>query len=175
MNFVPSLRGNPRVVLLASMPLAGCLTLSDFDLDRPVPEQALVGSTVRAPLPPAFPLALSLDLSTNLARYPRGVEVKLDTLTLTITDAKRPAGDADDFAFVDTLRVYVTGSTLPRVEIAHARQHGATQTLEFGVADDLDLAPYVREATKVDAVGSGTLPSDDISFDGRIVFRVHPM
>ncbi|MBL0212596.1 MAG: hypothetical protein IPQ07_01790 [Myxococcales bacterium] len=164
-------------IVLVSSFAPGCLTASDFDLARPVPEQALVGSTVPVPLPDAFPLSFSLDLSEALGHLPHAdlVEIKLAAFTLTVTSAKQPAGDVDNFAFLDTLRVYATGTTLPRVEIAHARAHGATPTLEFGVADDLDLTPYLFEATTINAIGTGMLPTDDISFDGTIVFHIHPM
>lgn len=166
-----------RALVPTSALLAGCVTFSDFDVPRAVPEQMVIGSPMPVPLPAAFPLALSLDLSEALAQYPRTsqVEVRLTSFTLAVTPTARPAGDVDDFAFVDTLRVYATGSTLPRIELAHALAHGASSTLEFGVAAELDLAPYIREHAQVDAEGTGTLPADDVSFDGRVVFRVHPM
>ena len=164
-------------IVLVSLFAPGCLTASDFDLARPVPEQALAGSSIPVPLPDAVPRSVSLDLADALGHLPKAdlVEIKLAAFTLNVTSARQPVGDVDNFAFLDTLRVYATGTTLPRVEIAHARAHGATPTLEFGVADDLDLTPYLFEATQITAIGIGMLPSDDVSFDGTIVFHVHPM
>jgi hypothetical protein len=169
-----------KVLLLACVPLAGCLTFSDFDLGRTVPEQTLQGSPVPAPLQSAFPFAMDLDLSANIAKFEtkRQVQVTLASLELSVTPSAMPAGDSDDFGFIDELHVFISSSTegseLPRIEIAHATNPGAVPTIEFAVDSTIDLKPYISEMAKVDAVGRGTVPSDDISFDGRGVVTVHP-
>lgn len=170
-----------KALVLACVPLAGCLTFSDFDLGRDVPEQMLLGSPVPAPLQSAFPFAMDLDLSEHLAKFEtkRPLQVLLASLELTTTATSEPAGDHDDFGFITELHVFISsstaGSTLPRVEIAHATKPGPVTTIEFAVDSTIDLKPYVSELAKVDAVGSGTAPSDDISFDGRGVVTVHPI
>ncbi len=170
-----------KAVVLACVPLAGCLTFSDFDLGRAVPEQTLMGSPVRAPLQSAFPFAMDLDLSEHLAKFDgrRPVQVLLASLELTVTATATPAGDVDDFGFIDELHVFISssreGTALPRVEIAHAKHRGPVSTIPFAVEPTIDLKPYVSELAKVDAVVSGTVPSDDISFDGRGVVTVHPL
>ena len=169
-----------KVLLLACVPLAGCLTFSDFDLGRAVPEQTLMGSPVPAPLQSAFPFAMDLDLSEHIAKFEtkRQVQVMLASLELSVTPSAMPAGDSDDFGFIDELHVFISSSTegtaLPRIEIAHATKPGAVPTIEFAVDSSIDLKPYISEMAKVDAVGSGMVPSDDISFDGRGVVTVHP-
>jgi hypothetical protein len=169
-----------KALVLACIPLAGCLTFSDFDLGRPVPEQTLMGSPVPAPLQSAFPFAMDLDLSEHIAKFEtkRQVQVMLASLELSVTETAQPAGDSDDFGFISELHVFISstteGSTLPRIEIAHAVAPGPVSTIEFTVDSTIDLKPYVSELAKVDAVGSGTVPSDDISFDGRGVVTVHP-
>ncbi len=169
-----------KVLLLACVPLAGCLTFSDFDLGRAVPEQTLMGSPVPAPLQSAFPFAMDLDLSEYIAKFEtkRQVQVRLASLELSVTPSAMPAGDSDDFGFIDDLHVFITSSTegtmLPRIEIAHATKPGAVETIDFAVDSSIDLKPYISEMAKVDAIGSGMAPSDDISFDGRGVVTVHP-
>lgn len=170
-----------KALVLACIPLAGCLTFSDFDLGRTVPEQTLMGSPVPAPLQSAFPFAMDLDLSEHIAKFEskRQVQVMLASLQLTVTPSSMPTGDSDNFGFIDELHVFISssteGSTLPRIEIAYAVEPGPVETIEFAVDSTLDLKPYVSEVAKVDAVGSGTVPSDDISFDGRGVVTVHPL
>ena len=169
-----------KALLLACVPLAGCLTFSDFDLGRTVPEQTLMGSPVPAPLQSAFPFAMDLDLSEHIAKFEtkRQVQVMLSSLELSVTQTAMPAGDSDSFGFIDELHVFIGSSTegtaLPRLEIAHATKPGAAPTIEFAVDSTIDLKPYISEMAKVDAVVSGTVPSDDISFDGRGVVTVHP-
>ncbi len=170
-----------KALVLACVPLAGCLTFSDFDLGRDVPEQTIEGSPVPAPLQSAFPFAMDLDLSEHLAKFEskRQVQVMLASLALSTTESAQPAGDHDDFGFISELHVFIgsstEGTTLPRVEIAHAVAPGPVTTIEFAVESTIDLKPYISEMAKVDAVGSGTVPSDDISFDGHGVVTVHPL
>ena len=169
-----------KVLLLACLPLAGCLTYSDFNLARAVPEQKLMGSPVHVPLQAAFPFAMDLDLSERIAKFEtkRQVQVTLASLELSVTPTAMPAGDTDDFGFIDELHVFISssteGTTLPRIEIAHVRKPGAVPTIAFAVDSSIDLKPYISEKAKVDAIGIGTVPSDDISFDGRGVVTVHP-
>lgn len=169
-----------KALLLACVPLAGCLTFSDFDLARPVPEQTLMGSPVPAPLQSAFPFAMDLDLSEHIAKFEtkRPVQVMLASLELSVTPSAMPSGDSDDFGFIDELQVFISssteGTTLPRIEIAYVTNPGAVPTIELAVDSTIDLKPYISEMAKVDAVGSGMVPNDDISFDGRGVVTVHP-
>lgn len=168
----------PWMCGLASM--VGC-GIADFDIDQPVPEQQVQGSGIPAPLAALFPLPLSLDLAAEIAKQTTGPidSVTLASLRLDITATSRPADDADDWAFVDDIRVFVkssqTGSTLPRVEIAHVTAPGPVVRLEFEIEGGVNLKPYVDQGSVVETEGRGSLPADDVSYDGVAVFTVHPL
>lgn len=165
---------------LAWLVLAGC-GITDFDITQPVPEQEVQGSGIPAPIAALFPLPLSLDLSAQIQRQTTGPidSVTLRSLELSITATRRPSGDDDTWEFVDEIRVFVRssvdGSSLPRVEIASVREPGAVSTLVFDVDTSVDLLPYVEEGSVVDSEASGTIPADDVSYDGEGVFTVHPL
>ena len=168
-----------RTSLLLAV-LAGC-GVTDFDLTQPVPEQFVRGSGIPAPIASLFPIPLDLDLSAEIQKQTTGPidSVTLSRLELEITDTDRPAGDTDTWDFVDEIHVFVRssadGSTLPRVEIASATAPGAVTTLTFDVDSSVDLKPYVDEGSVVDSEASGTVPQDDVSYDGEGVFTVHPL
>jgi hypothetical protein len=160
--------------------LAGC-GVADFDLSQPIAEQRVQGSPLPGPLAGLFPLALDLDIAQQIKQMETGPidSVTLSRLTLTMTATAMSPGDRDDWSFVDEIRVFVrssrSGSTLPRVEIASVTEPGATTTLEFDVASDLDLQPYIEEGSVVEGENSGRLPEDDVSYEGEGVFTVHPL
>ena len=166
-----------RVVCLAV--LAGC-GITDFDITQPVPEQEVQGSGIPAPIAALFPLPLSLDLSAEIQKQTTGPidSVTLSSLELAITSTRQPTGDADDWAFVDEIHVFVKssqdGSSLPRIEIASTSSPGAVTTMKFDV-EDVDLKPYIDEGSVVESEASGTVPTDDVSYDGEGVFTVHPL
>ena len=153
--------------------LAGC-GIADFDIDQPIPSQTIQGSGIPAPLAALFPLPLSLDLTAQIKARDTGPigGVTLSALSLTITSA-------GDWSFVDHVNVFVestkTGSTLPKVEIAHVMSPGAVKTMTFTVDGSVNLKPYVDEGGKVDSEGSGTAPSMDVTYDGQATFTVHPL
>lgn len=164
----------------ACVVLAGC-SITDFDISQPVPEQQVQGSGIPAPIAALFPLPLSLDLSAEIAKQTTGPidSVTLRSLELRITATNRPSGDDDTWEFVDEIRVFVRsradGSSLPRVEIASVTAPGAVTTMVFDVDDRIDIKPYVDEGSVVDSEASGTVPTDDVSYDGVGVFTVHPL
>ncbi len=142
-----------------------------------MPEQRVQGSGLPAPLATLFPLPLDLDLSAEIQEQTTGPidRVSLRTLTLTITDTARTGSDTDDWSFVEEIHVFVRGTTLPRVEIAAASNPGAVTTLAFTVDGSVNLQPYVAEGGVVESEGRGTLPADDVTYDGLAVFTVHPL
>jgi hypothetical protein len=160
--------------------VAGC-GITDFDVDQPVPEQQVMGSGIPAPLAALFSLPLSLDLSAKIEQQTTGPigSINLTSLTLDITKTDEPSGDSDDWSFVTDITVTVSssksGSTLPSVQIAHVENPGPVQTLTFVVDASVDLKPYVDEGATVDSSGHGTVPTDDVSYDGQGVFTVHPL
>jgi hypothetical protein len=166
--------------ILVVLACAGC-GIADFDLDQPIPEQHVQGSGIPGPLAALFPIPIQLDLSARIKEQTTGPidSVTLSSLTLSISATDRPSGDTDDWGFVDEIRVFVksskSGSSLPRTEIAHIVAPGAVQKLVFEIEDDVDLKPYVEEGSVVESEGKGTIPSDDVSYDGLAVFTVHPL
>jgi hypothetical protein len=159
--------------VLVSSQLAAC-GITDFDVSQPVPSQTVPGSPLPGPLAAVFPIPLSLDLSQQIKSMDTGPisSVTLSSLGLTITSA-------GDWSFVSEIDVYVSstksGSTLPRVEIAHVTSPGPTTSLSFDVDSSVDLNPYINEGSEVDGEGSGQAPAMDVTYDGQGVFTVHPV
>jgi hypothetical protein len=172
----------PRSLCIATfvLTLTGC-GIADFDLDQSIREQRVAGSGVPAPIAGLFPIPLSLDLGAAIKARETGPidSVTLSTLTLDITATDRPAGDSDDWSFLESVDVFVAstreGTTLPRRMIAHTGAPGAVTHIDFTVDGDVNLKPYVDEGAMVDSTASGTQPIDDVSFAGKAVFTVHPL
>jgi hypothetical protein len=158
----------------------GC-GIADFDVTQPVPEQMIQGSGLPAPLAALFPLPLSLDLEAKIKEQDTGPidSVTLASLELTITATSKPGTDADDWSFVTHVDVFVEstkqGSSLPKVKLATVDNPGAVQTMTFTIEPGVNLKPYVDEGSQVDSTGAGTIPSDDVSYNGAGVFTVHPL
>ena len=156
------------------MTIAGC-GIADFDVDQPVPAQTIQGSGLPAPLAAIFPLPLSLDISSKIKARDTGPidGVTLSSLTLNITSS------GGDWSFVNTIEVSVastkSGTALPKAKIASVSMPGAVRTLSFHVEGGVNLKPYIDEGSLVDSSGSGTQPSQSVSFDGKGVFTVHPL
>jgi hypothetical protein len=166
------------LVLLVS--LAGC-GVADFHIDQPIQEQRIQGSPLPGPLGALFPIPINLDISAQIAAMETGPidSITLSSLTLTITPTARPSGDTDDWSFLDKVDVLVSstrsGSTLPQVKIATVSAPGAVTELRFTVEKGVDIKPYVDEGSEVTGQSSGTAPPDDVSYDGKAVFTVHPL
>jgi hypothetical protein len=160
--------------------LAGC-GITDFDIEQPVFEQRVPGSPIPGPLQALFPLPLDLDLSEKIKELTTGPidSVNISSLELNITATAMTAGDQDDWSFVEQVHVFVksaqSGSSLPRVEIAHVANPGAVTTMKFVVESKVNLDPYVNEGSVIETTGSGTAPPDDVTYDGKAVFTVHPL
>ncbi len=168
------------LVLATCLAATGC-SIADFDIDQPVLEQRITGSPLPGPLAMLFPLPLSIDIAAKIKEMETGPidSVTIKSLSLTITPAGVASGDTDDWSFVDEIRVFVSsnmsGTTLPRVEIAHVTNPGAVQTMQFVVESSVDINPYVNEGSTVEGESTGTVPQDDVTYDGLAVFTVHPL
>jgi hypothetical protein len=154
--------------------LSGC-GIADFDVEQPVPAQTIQGSGIPAPLAAIFPLPLNLDLESKIKARETGPidSVTLSSLTLHITSS------GGNWSFVSSIDVFVestkSGTALPKVKIASVSMPGAVQTLSFNVEHGVNLKPYIDEGSQVDSAGSGTQPTQDVTFDGKGVFTVHPL
>jgi hypothetical protein len=153
---------------------AGC-GIADFDVEQPVPAQTIRGSGLPAPLAAIFPLPFNLDISSKIKAKDTGPidGVTLSSLTLAITSS------GGDWSFVTSIDVFVSstksGSALPRAKIASVSSPGAVRTLSFHVESGVNLKPYIDEGSQVDSAGMGTQPTQDVTFDGKGVFTVHPL
>jgi len=160
--------------LLVVVHLAAC-GITDFDLTQPVPSQSVPGSPLPGPLASVFPIPLDLDISQQIKSMDTGPisSVTLKSLTLMTTSS------GSDWSFVTEIDVYVSstksGSTLPRIEIAHVTSPGPTTQLSFDVDASVDLDPYINEGSEVDGQGSGQAPPMDVTYDGDGIFTVHPV
>jgi hypothetical protein len=157
-----------------AMTIAGC-GVADFDVEQPVQAQTIQGSGIPAPLAAIFPLPLDLDLESKIKAKDTGPidSVTLSSLTLHITSS------GGDWSFVTSVDVSVSstkaGTTLPKVKIASVSSPGAVQTLSFTVEHGVNLKPYIDEGSQIDSTGSGTQPTQSVTFDGKGVFTVHPL
>ena len=160
--------------------LGGC-SVTDFDIDQPILEQRIQGSPLPGPIAVLFPLPLSVDLAAKIKEMETGPidSVTIKSLTLTITPAAVASGDTDDWRFVEAIHVFVksnkSDTTLPRVEIAKVMNPGAVQSLKFEVESGIDINPYVNEGSTVEGESSGTVPEDDVTYNGEATFTVHPL
>jgi hypothetical protein len=151
--------------------------IADFDVEQPVPAQTIQGSGLPAPLAAIFPLPLNLDISSKIKAKDTGPidGVTLSSLTLDITSPS----SGGDWSFVTSIDVFVastrSGSTLPRAKIASVASPGAVRTLSFHVEAGVNLKPYIDEGSQVDSAGTGTQPTQSLTFDGKGVFTVHPL
>jgi hypothetical protein len=169
-------------MLRAFVPLVPCLVvaaagcgIADFDVDQSVPSQMIQGSGLPSPLAAIFPLPLSLDISSKIKAQDTGPidGVTLKSLALDITSS------GGDWSFVMSVDVFVSstksGSTLPRAKIASVSSPGAVRTLTFQVESSVNLKSYIDEGSQVDSSGTGTQPTQDVTYDGKAVFTVHPL
>ena len=165
---------------LACVLAAGC-GVTDFDIDQPVQEQMISGSPIPGPLQVLFPIPLNVDISAQIKAKDTGPidSVTLKSLTLSITKTDEPSGDSDDWGFVTSVDVFVSstksGSTLPKVKIAHVTSPGAVRDMKFELEGGVNLKPYIDEGSQVDGQSSGNAPPDDVSYDGVATFTVHPL
>jgi len=47
--------------------------------------------------------------------------------------------------------------------------------MTFDIKPGVNLKPYIDEGTKVVSRCTGVLPTNDVTFDGKAVFTVHPL
>jgi hypothetical protein len=160
--------------------LAGC-GVTDFDIDQPVVEQMVQGSPIPGPLQVLFPLPLNIDISAQIKAMHTGPidSVTLKALTLSITKTDEPSGDSDDWSFLTSVDVFVSstksGTTLPKVKIAHVASPGPVRDCKFALDGSVNLKPYIDEGSQVEGMSSGNAPPDDVSYDGLATFTVHPL
>lgn len=168
-------RSLPLLVASCAVVLSGCIT---FPIGVEISEQSVTGDPLAAasgmevPLELDFDGSMQLDESVDLAK-----NVRVLDLSLRITDTARDADDTDNFDFVSGVTVYVRPeseqSDLPEVIVATSlapEEDG--QLLPFEVDSEVDLTPYLEEGMRVRTEAIGTVPEDDVTFDGELLLGV---
>ena len=166
-----------RLLLLLAF---GC-GVADFDVEQEVPEQRIEGSPLPGLLSQFFDFPIEIQIQEQIEAMETGPidSIHLTSLVLDVTATAEPSGDSDDFSFVERIDIHIessqSGSSLPRVLVATVSSPGPTRRLDFDEVGGVNLLPYVNEGSVMTADGSGMAPPDDISYNGRAVFRVNPL
>jgi hypothetical protein len=116
------------------------------------------------------PLKLDFDLQAELESRDVGPAqaIYLERMRIVTTPTEQPAGDTDNFDFVEEVTVFVesnkSNSTLKKVQIAEIKMvpQSAT-TMEFKVDSSDNLKPYVEEGIRLTTQGKGDQPPDNVS------------
>jgi hypothetical protein len=159
---------------------SGCASIGDFDVERTIAEQRVQGNPLAGLLKNLFavPIPMDVDIKSETAARDTGPAraAHLSELALQITDSSTAAGDTDDFGFLDSVDVFVEstrqGTSLPRVLIARAAHIEAAERLDFDVVRTVDVLPYADEGSRFTSDVQGSVPPDDVSFDGHFTLRV---
>jgi hypothetical protein len=158
--------------------LSACSDVLAFDIDEPLAEQRITGSPLPNVLDDLFPAPISIDLRQELAARETGPidSIRLKSLELAITaTGERADSSPDDWSFLERCELFVEATGLSRVSVAIAARPGPTRTLVFQPVEGVNLQPYVDLGAQMSARTQGTVPRDDVTFDGLAVFTVYPL
>jgi hypothetical protein len=171
------------VLFTLSLVASGCGVL-DFDIEQPVPEQRIMSNLIGQLLGTLIPSPFALNINFEQETKARGTgPVKaagLKSLTFDITATAMQGTDMDDFDFVQSVDIYIEstrqGSTLQRVKIADLPgPPGAVKQMDLRTYPDVNLLPYINEGSRITSMASGMVPTDDVTFNGKIVVRVNTL
>lgn len=164
------------------MSAGGCGAL-DFDVQQGIPEQRVTGSLAGALfgtlIPSPFPLTIDLAQETKARGTGPVKAAGLKSLTFAITDTAS-AGSVHDFRFVQTVEIYIestkSGTTLTRQKIADLPSPPGNQTtLSLRTYPEINVLPYINEGSRITSMASGTVPPNDVTFNGQIVVHVNTL
>lgn len=166
----------PRLALALLVATAGC-GLVNFDVEQPIAEQQIAGSPLGGVLPQLFPQAFPITINVKSETDARGTgpatNAQLKSLTLFITPKDAPKANFD---FVNEIRVFVespSDKTLAKKEIATATAvRKGTTVLEFTIAPEVNLLPYINAGADISTTASGTQPSSRVTFAGNVVIKI---
>lgn len=172
----------PHRSLLASflaLSITGCFGgtgILSFPIERSIDEQLVQGSPLAAIFPFAIPMNVDLASETSARGTGPANHVYLRSLVLDVTSTAEPDGDTDDFDFLTSVDIFIestkAGSTLPRVRIAHISNVPRDAKHISFVSDRVDLIDYVNEGARLTSEADGSVPPDDVTFDGEIALSV---
>jgi hypothetical protein len=160
--------------------LTGCASISDFDVERTIAEQRVPGNVLAGVLGSLFavPIPMDVDIASETSARDTGPAkgAHLKELELVITKTAEGPSDEDDFGFLDVVDVFIEstreGTSLPRTRIAQAADITPETTLTFDVVSSVNVLPYADEGSRFVSEVSGSVPPDDVSFDGHFTLRV---
>jgi hypothetical protein len=173
-------RAVPGIVLAAIATLASCAGIGDFDVERSIAEQRVQGNPLAGVLSDLFavPIPMDVDIASETSARDTGPakSAHLRELSLRITATSEGPSDTDDFGFLDSVNVFIEstrqGSSLARVRIAQALGIAAGRVLSFDVVRSVDVLPYANEGSRFVSEVKGSVPRDDVTFDGGFTLRV---
>lgn len=172
---------------------SGCsdTTLGYFSVDETIPESTIQGIGLSQTLPLTL-ATIPMDVTSQDA-YQREdfdflTEVKLRSLTFSISDKSDMSehdtfedGNEDNFDFVSSLEIAIQADINgePRSEIIarlpadDPQIASGTRTLQL-TTTGVDILDYVEAENgyEITVSGSGTVPSDDVIFDGDARYRL---
>ena len=161
-----------------------CTGVGDFEVTRETAEVVIDGTN--NPLNNLLPikvipdLELEFDLDSELEKQnAKGARrVHLTGLVLRITDTRRPAGDEDDFDFLDRIEFYVSSvdESLPERLLASMDPvPSGREEIELDTDAELDLKPYAEAGIILTTKGKGSVPPDDVSVIGVVTIEVETL
>ncbi len=149
-----------------------------YDVSEDLPEQKVQGSPLGGLLGGFFAnnMPITIDVSEQLAKHDTSL-IHSATLKSLRFDATPPTMPSGNFDFVDVIHISVdapSNTALPRVEIANLDPVPTSETtIELHVVKGVDLLPYIRAGAQISATASGTAPTQDFTFTGRVVITIH--
>lgn len=152
----------------------GCTEFGSFKFTSESNVQTIQGTS----LPVSGPLgdlAFNFNLEQELEK--RDVKaakaVKLNSLTLQITEDAEPEGDEDNFNFLNSIRFLANADGMEEAELA-AQDNipEGVKTLNVPVTSDTNLKPYIEQGLTLTTDGEGSPPEDDTSVKGIITLEV---
>ena len=187
MNLPYDLRSSaPRRLLkslwLLPLLVGGCGVL-DFDVQQKIPEQRVSGSLTSALLgtlvPSPFPLSIDLAQETKAHGTGPVKAAGLQSLTFQITPTAS-SGSVHDFRFVQSVIINIqstkSGTTLQKQKIGDLPSPpGQQTTLNIHTYPDVNLLPYINEGSLISSTATGSIPPNDVTFDGQIVVHVNTL
>ena len=186
MNLPYNLRANGSRLLkslgLLPLLLGGCGAL-DFDVSQKIPEQKVSGNITSALLgtlvPSPFPLSIDLAQETKARGTGPVKAAGLQSLSFQITNTAS-SGNVHDFRFVQSVVINIestkSGTTLTKQKIGDLpNPPGQQTTLNIHTYPDVNLLPYINEGSLITSTATGTVPPNDVTFDGQIVVHVNTL
>lgn len=164
------------------LPSSGC-GLLHFDIDQKIPEQRVQSNVIAGVfgslIPAPFPLTIDLAQETKSRGTGPIGSAGLKALTFKITATAMPQGDSDNFDFVKNVEIYIestkSGTTLQKQKIADLPSPPPAGSTELSLRCyiDVNLVPYINEGSRITSTASGSVPPDDVTFDGLITVQAN--